>query len=128
MKKLNPLPPTLRENQRYIVFKIISKKKFEVSEVIEAIWKNTLRLYGDVGTSELSMWIPANLYNKERKEGIVKCNHLSVEKIRFSLTTIREINEERVIIKVLGTTGTIKSAKTKYLGASKTLEDYSTKG
>ncbi len=122
MTKLNPLPPTLRENQRYIVFRIISKKEFEGKDIADALWKNTLRLYGDVGTSELSLWMPLNLYDKKKKEGIIKCNHISVEKVRFSLATIKEINEEHVIIKVLGTTGTIKSAKNKYLeGAQQTI-------
>ena len=121
--KLNSLPPTLREKQRYLVFEIISKKEFELGEVVSSIWNASLQTYGEVGVSSFSLWIPGNLYDKAKKKGIVKCNHTSVEQMRSVLATIKEIEGDPVCFKVTGVTGTIKSAKNKFMGM-KTLEEF----
>ena len=124
--KLNPLPPTLREKQRYLVFEIISKKEFELGEVVSAIWNSALQTYGEVCVSSFSLWIPGNLYDKTKKKGIAKCNHNSVEQMRSVLATIKEIEGNPVCFMVTGVTGTIKSAKNKFMGI-KTLEEFSEK-
>lgn len=106
----------MREKQRYFVFEVISKKSFELPEIINAIWDMSHQLFGEVGTSEFSLWVPSNLYDKGKKRGIVRCNHYSTEKVRAVLSSIRDINNEPVLLHVLGVTGTIKSAKKKFLG------------
>ncbi|MCK5474040.1 MAG: hypothetical protein KAI53_01425 [Candidatus Aenigmarchaeota archaeon] len=113
--RLNPLVPVLKERQRYLVFEIISEKTHPLDEVVDAVWLCALRMWGDAGVSEFSFWIPANLYNSKRKRGVVKCNNESVEKVRSSLAMTKQIGSQRAIVHVIGTTGTIKSAKTKYL-------------
>lgn len=124
ISRLNPLPPTLREKQRYLVFEILSKKEFELGDVVSVIWNNSLQTFGEVGVSSFSLWIPGNLYDKARKKGIVKCNHNSVEQMRSVLATIKEIEGDPVCFRVIGVTGTIKSAKAKFMGM-KTLADFS---
>lgn len=114
--KLNPLPPTLREKQRYLVFGIISKKDFELNELVSTVWDKAQQLFGEVGTAEFSLWVPANLYDKTKKIAIARCNHTSVEKMRAVLASIRDINNEPVLIHILGVTGTIRSARRKFFG------------
>lgn len=114
--RLNTLPPTLRENARYLVFEIVSKKEFDISEIVDAVWQASLALFGEIGASRFSLWIPFNLYEREKKRGIVKCAHTSVEEVRAALAAVRHIGNEPVIIHVLGVTGTILSAKKKFLG------------
>ncbi len=122
MSKLNPLPPHLRENQRYIVFEIISKSKFTKKDIINHIWKKMIRLFGDVGSAEFNVWIPLNLLDENTKKGVIKTNSTSVEKIRLALASINEINGNRVIFKIHGVSGTIKSAKNKYLNQENLLK------
>ncbi len=114
--KPNTLPPTLRENARYLVFEIISKKDFDIAEIVDNIWQSSITLFGETGASRFSIWVPYNLYDRQRKRGIVKCAHTSVEEVRASLAAVRQIGGEPVIIHVLGVTGTILSAKKKFLG------------
>lgn len=112
--RLNILPPTLREKERYIIFDLMAKDEHELADVVNAIWSMSLQLFGEVGTSSFSLWIPSNLYDKKRKRGIIKCSHTQVEQVRAVLATITEIKSQRVAFSVVGVTGTIKSAKTKF--------------
>lgn len=114
--RLNILPPTLRPRQRYVIFEVISKKDFELAEIVGAIWDTAHQLFGEVGVSEFALWIPANLYDKQKRRGLVRCTHSSVEKVRAVLASIRTIANEPVILNVMGVTGTIRSAKKKYFG------------
>ncbi|MBU4246672.1 MAG: Rpp14/Pop5 family protein [Nanoarchaeota archaeon] len=114
--RLNTLPPTLRENARYLVFEIISKKDFDIAEAVDALWQNSLMLFGETGASKFSLWVPFNLYDREKKRGIVKCAHTSVEEVRSAIAAIKQIGNEPAIMHVLGVTGTILSAKKKFFG------------
>ncbi len=129
--RLNTLPPTLRENARYLVFEIISKnydasrqafegskpqKGFDILEVVDAVWHSSMALFGETGASKFSLWVPFNLYDRQKKRGIVKCAHTSVEEVRSAIAAIQEIGNEPVIVHILGVTGTILSAKKKFFG------------
>ena len=114
--KLNPLPPSLRDNQRYIVFEIISKKDVQLENVVNAIWSTSLQLFGEVGTSKFKMWVPSQLFDARRKKAVIKTTHDSVEEVRAVLASIKEIEGESVIFYVHGVTGTIRSAKNKFMG------------
>ena len=72
-------------------------------------------MFGEVGTSEITLWMPSTLYNKTEKKGIIKTDNHSVEKIRAALACITNIENQKVIFKVLGITGTINAAKRKFL-------------
>ncbi len=74
--RLNTLPPTLREIARYLVFEIVSKKEFDIIEIADAVWQSCLALFGEAGTSRFSLWIPFNLYDRQKKRGIIKCAHM----------------------------------------------------
>ncbi len=111
----NTLPPTLRDKHRYIVFKLVSRKKFGVGDVVSSLWPAILQLFGEVGTSKINMRILGNLYDKEQSVGVISCERESVEDIRSALSSIRQISGENVMFKTLGVTGTIRSAKQKFL-------------
>jgi len=114
--KLNPMPPTLRDNQRYIVFEIVSKKEVAFENMVNVVWSASLQLFGEVGTSKFRMWVPSMLFDKARKKGVIRTTHDSVEEVRAVIASVKEIEGESVIFHVLGVTGTIRSAKSKFLG------------
>ncbi len=110
------LPPSMRPAKRYIVFEIISDTPVIYGEFVNAVWTNSMEFLGELGSSEAGIWFVHNSYSETKQTGILKCRHNSVENVRTVLSLISMIGETRCIIKILGVTGTIKSAKTKYMG------------
>lgn len=116
MDKPKTLPPVLRENERYIVFEIISDLDIEYEEFAKAFWIACLSFLGELYTSEAEIKIIKNLYNPRTKQGVIKCRHDMTEYVRASIAFINKIGNKDAIVRVLGITGTINSAKRKYLG------------
>jgi ribonuclease P/MRP protein subunit POP5 len=109
------LPPSLRDQKRYIIFEIISEAPVEYGNLVNAIWNSMLDYLGEAEAAEARMWLIQNLYDEKKQRGIIKCKHDYVEKMRAALSLIQIIGETRCIIKIDGVTGTIKSAKLKYM-------------
>lgn len=111
------LPPTLRSQKRYVVFEVISENKITYSDLMNSIWGSMLSFLGELGSSEAKMWIVQNLYSEKEQKCVIKCRHDYVEQVRAVLSLIQMVGETRATIRILGVTGTIKSARTKYLGS-----------
>jgi ribonuclease P/MRP protein subunit POP5 len=116
MREPKILPPSMRPKYRYIVFEIISSEPVEYNDIITSIWNSALAFLGELESSKLNMWIIHNLFDAKTKRGVIKCDHRFVEQMRVILTLIQLIGESRVCFKILGVTGTVKSAINKYLG------------
>lgn len=109
------LPPSMRPPKRYIVYEIISEQPISYSELVNTIWTASMEFLGELGTSEANIWFVHNTYDSKQQAGMIKCRQDSVEKVRAMLSLITVVSESKCVIKILGVTGTIKSAKTKYL-------------
>ncbi len=122
--RLKILPPTLRERKRYVVFEVISQVPLNREDIISLIWKASLDLFGEYGTSKLNLWI-MEVYQHELPDyenvlrGILQCNHREVKKIRAALSVITKFNGARVVFHTLGISGTIRSATKKFIKAKK---------
>jgi ribonuclease P/MRP protein subunit POP5 len=117
------LPPSLRSHKRYIVFDVISEQPIVYGELVNAIWDSMFNFLGELGASEAQVWFIHNIYDEKNQRCIIKCKHDSVEKIRVMLSLIQVVGDIKCIIKILGVTGTIKSARTKYFAKS-SLKDF----
>jgi ribonuclease P/MRP protein subunit POP5 len=109
------LPPALRPNKRYVIFEIISEHPVEYSDFSSAVWASLLDFAGELGASDARIWLIANLYDDKRQRGIIKCSNISVETVRAALSLVQIISEHKCIVRVIGVTGTLKSAQDKYL-------------
>ncbi|RLJ01397.1 MAG: ribonuclease P protein component 2 [Candidatus Aenigmatarchaeota archaeon] len=109
------LPSSYREKKRYIIFEVISEQKIEFEELIKAVFSHTINLIGILGVAKTNFRFLHDLYDREKQRFVLRCLPKDVELIRFALSLITEINEKRVCIRSLGVTGTIKSARRKYL-------------
>lgn len=116
------LPPSMRAHKRYVVFEIVSEKPVEYGDFVASFWSSLLNFLGEHGAANARIWIIRNLYDKQR--GVIKCQHDYVEFTRAALTLVQIIGETKALVRVLGVTGTIKSAKNKYLGV-RDLRDFS---
>lgn len=101
--------------KRYVVFEIESQRKFRFRQVSQAILNQCLQLYGEVGSSRLNLWVLKDLFDEKNQKGVVVCSHLKVPEVRAALALIKKIGDKKVIFHTLGVTGTIKSAKNKFL-------------
>jgi len=117
------LPPTLRSHKRYIVFDVISEQPIVYGELVNSIWDSMFNFLGELGVSESHLWFIHNLYDEKNQRCVIKCRHDAVEKIRVMLSLIQIIGEVKCVINILGVTGTIKSAKSKYF-SEKNLKNF----
>ncbi|MEM7826877.1 MAG: Rpp14/Pop5 family protein [Candidatus Aenigmatarchaeota archaeon] len=123
MERPKILPPTLRMKERYIVFEVLSENQIEYNDLVKAVWFSCLSFLGELKTSESEIWVIRNLYNTRSQQGVIRCRHDMTEYVRTALALINKIGNNNVIIKVLGITGTISSAKRKFFGYTD-LEDF----
>lgn len=105
------LPPTLRDNKRYLAFELIAEEAVSRDELIREIFSASGSLLGDVGSSECNIW----LFEFEQNRGIISCQRENVWQTRAALATVTGIKGRRVCIHVLGVSGTVLGATKKYL-------------
>mgnify|MGYP000246166599 CR=1 FL=1 len=100
----------LRKN-RYLVFRVIRKsgRLISFSDVLNAIFSSFISLFGEVGSSKISFSLMK--YCPELGIGILRCDHLSVIKVRAALALIRRIAGDDVIFSVVKISGTFKKAE-----------------
>lgn len=110
-KSLNPIPLSLRDRKRYIVFQILSSKKFSEQETMQAMNKTFLQLFGEIGTSKMNY--SAVLFNSSTNKGIVKTNNDSLIEAKSGILFLKSIAGVQVIPRILFVSGTINKAKTK---------------
>jgi len=100
------------ERNRYIVFKLYSNDDIPLESLVKDIWRNLLTIYGEYGASKTNFWLIE--YDERAKKGIVRCTHTTVNMMRIVLAFINRIAETPVMVKILGVSGTIKTAKEKF--------------
>jgi len=105
--------PTLKERNRYMAFESISSAKFSRNDVVKALWDSALRFLGELGAGKTSLWMMD--WDEEKQKGILKANHKSADSVRTALALVNSINGQRVILNVLGISGTIKKTREKYI-------------
>lgn len=86
--------------QRYVAFRVEGPRPFRRDEVLDA-----LRTLPD------RPW----LVDYQGTEGLVRCTNRNRDTTVVALTSIRSIGGEAVVVATLGTSGTIRRARLKYL-------------
>jgi ribonuclease P/MRP protein subunit POP5 len=110
------LPPSLRDIKRYVVFEIITENHVNYKDFVEALWTSVSNFLGEAQASRAKIWVIQNLFDEKSKKGVIRCSHTYVEHTRVVLSLIQFVGEARATIRVMGVTGTIKSARIKYMG------------
>lgn len=105
------LPPTIRENKRYLAFELITGNDVSRDELIKEIFSVSGSLLGDLGSSECNIW----LFAFEDLKGVISCDREHVLEARAVLATITHVKGKRVSLHVLGVSGTVLGATKKYL-------------
>ena len=109
--RLKILPSSLRERKRYIKIKIISPEPISFSDFKAAVQNVFLDFYGELGFSELSLSFIRNSFDPKEQTCILRCNHRSVQKVIAALGLINRLGDVRILVKIIGVSGTIKKLR-----------------
>ncbi len=102
------LSPALRKKKRYVAFRIIASGDVTAKDIIQEIRQSVLSLYGEwYGNAGLKL----ELFDEERKEGILRCYREKLNAVVAALTLISRVGDVNVAVKTLGVSGTIKGCK-----------------
>lgn len=97
---MKPLLPTLKEKKRYLVYSLASEKPIRSDgAVVEHIAK-TLGVFDGARAGVMSV-----RYDATKQIGILRMTHTSVDIIKASLLTLREINATKVRLATIGVSG-----------------------
>ena len=108
--------PTLKEKKRYLAFEIVSKSKIKAfSEVSKAIWGAVLSYMGAYGSAKMGIWTIPETYNQQKQRGLIRVAHNQMDELKSSLTLIKSIEEQPVIIRSIGASGILTKAQKNYI-------------
>ncbi len=104
---------TIKERQRYIIFKIIIESDMFLDQniILKSIWQSIWRYFGMKEANKIGLWLVD--LNLTENYAIIRFSHETKEVIITALTLVQEINGKRIIFSPLKTSGTIKSLKKK---------------
>ncbi len=107
MAKLKAVLPSLRERKRYIVFEILSEKKItDAFKVQMAIEQAMLNYTGVQGAASAGMIFLKEAYQDNL--GLIKVSNIAVDTLKGALTFITHIENDEVIVRSKGVSGSIK--------------------
>ena len=111
--KLKILPLSMRRKKRYIAFRVISNCDISYEEVKQKIREAVVEIFGKKGYADIHPRFIDNLWNDEKKIGVIRCWHKEVYRLVFAIGSAK-FNCEAVV-KILKVSGTIKKIKTSVL-------------
>lgn len=106
---MNPIPLSLRDKKRYLVFELIAEEKLNEKEVSFAVKKNLIKLFGELGLSKMNYQFIS--FDEKSGKGILKCRHTAVEDLISGVLLLKEVNGIKVVPRTLKISGTVKKAK-----------------
>jgi RNase P/RNase MRP subunit POP5 len=110
--KQKVLLPTLKERQRYVVYKILSKdaiRDFGNLHNNIILQCNTLLGIFDGGKAG----VMGAKYNAEKATGIIRVNNKYVDKLKVCLGLIKKVNNQEVTIDCINVSGMLNKAAEK---------------
>ncbi|MFP3985721.1 MAG: Rpp14/Pop5 family protein [Candidatus Bathyarchaeia archaeon] len=103
-----------RLKKRYLALTTESStgQTFSEREVWDALWRSVLRLFGEVGASQLGLF---RVRGFDAPGGVllVRCWHTALERVRGAAALVRGITGEPAAVHVLGVSGTLKGLEQK---------------
>tara|TARA_B100000029_G_C17475607_1_gene923635 strand:+ start:690 stop:1010 length:321 start_codon:yes stop_codon:yes gene_type:complete len=103
---MKALLPTLKENPRYILFKLISRKDIKSEDVKREIMFECKKYLGELGISKANLKFIR--YNSNEKSGIIKTNSKMLEETKMSLLLIQKLSKIKAKIEIIKVSGMIK--------------------
>ena len=109
-KKMAKLNPALREKRRYVVFEILGN--VECRDAFNSVEEQFGRLFGIFGASKAAV----SMLKSKSNKCIVRVDRKHADHLKAAAVMVSEVKGEQVIMRSLGTSGSVKGAVTKYFG------------
>ncbi|MEA5037642.1 hypothetical protein SDC9_20350 [bioreactor metagenome] len=106
---MSVLPPTLRENRRYVLFRIITLVNPTQKEVYRSMAESVTALFGDAGAAQMH---PAVVWS-EGEYAIARCTRGHEKSLVAALSVVTRICGEPAAFRSIAASGTILSLKKK---------------
>jgi ribonuclease P/MRP protein subunit POP5 len=103
--------PVLFPKRRYVVFWLDSEDAVSSRDLLREINSAQASLFGDLGAARNRL----RLIYHEGSFGMLRCRHDHIQQIRATLASIYAIGGVRAALHIKGVSGTIKSAREKYI-------------
>ncbi len=107
---MKPILPSLREKKRYVMFKVISKRKAGFNEVRKAIKAGSHELMGELLLSRAGMNF-IDTWDQEKQAGIIRIDRKYVDHLRAVFCLTKSIGRKKAIIRSIGTSGILNKTK-----------------
>ena len=66
--------------KRYLALKVVSGRIIEGKEIMNAIWKAILQLFGEYGASQTNLQLIE--YDSQKNHAIIQCSHKALEMVK----------------------------------------------
>ena len=103
-----PLPPTMRNKKRYILYKVLAGRMHGHDEITHAISQAALQYVGLWGHSRLNMNFMDKYFRKEEQMGIVCVSHDQVDTMKALLGHVKNIKNAPATICTQRVSGSLK--------------------
>jgi ribonuclease P/MRP protein subunit POP5 len=100
-----------REKRRYLALKTVSEQPLDEQAVLGAVQASVCRLFGEYGASKANIKLIKTV--PEKRQVVIRCSHVMLEKVRAAIASILEIDGKPVAIHVVGVSGTLKALANK---------------
>lgn len=107
------LKPSEREKKRYIVYQIHSKDNFTFKDVKNTIFSICYKYIGVWGVDKARMLVIENTFNQNK--GLLRSTLKQINAVKDCLAMVREINNKKAKIEIIGVSGILKKAKHKFM-------------
>jgi RNase P/RNase MRP subunit POP5 len=108
--KIKGLLPSLREQNRYVLFEVMSGKQHEYIDVASAVLQECKSYFGVVGFAKAGPMIIRNKWDSEKQTGILKVDRKYVDWAKAAFIMIKSIKENPVIVRSKTVSGILKKA------------------
>ena len=112
INKVKPLPPTLRESKRYVVYKIIGENSMNFNDMKSLIDNQCLKFLGELNYAKAGL---VHIEEFKNNMGIIKVNNKYTNEVKTALSLISNLNNKKVLFDTVGVSGTLKKARLKFM-------------
>ncbi|MFH1234996.1 MAG: Rpp14/Pop5 family protein [Candidatus Diapherotrites archaeon] len=106
-QSLNPLPKTLRERKRYLLFEVAPVQGFDGMDFSKALDAVFLSLYGSIGSAEINPKIVK--FRPATGKGILCCQRGFESKAKAAFLFLKEVKGTQVKARSLRCLGTLEA-------------------
>ena len=106
----------MRTKRRYLAFEIIGRIQLRKEGIQALMLRSHMRYAGEKSFNLSSPWLIS--YDEKNQRGIVRSDLAGVDDLRASMVLTEEVDGERLILRTLGVSGTLRACEDRFIRKS----------